>query len=360
MERKIGSQNPPRTIWDLDSEWREIDFIFYSLINKQKINKHRLTSNFSSYEKQNTVNLFTEGLITKDQSLVGKTHKTFHGDIIRYTTNQIDAKEQLKEYFDRNNVEKDEMKWIDRNDNYLIEYLWAYINVARPPSSAVAFPVIPKFYQFGNNERESDDQPIIKRYIHDEDTTFPIHRKLKLDLKSGSPAQKERSIITFFDVLGECKVEKADHLNHIKDKWNKIKNRNKLLDWLHENEDLTEWALQYTKNNFLYKRLPSWSTHLDSLNEHERIKAIKITLSTIYNLIESVEARRLFMNLLTRAGVQHRHKLKAKTENKRNINIFISEEDKYDFDRIKKRKKLTAEKTLSLLIDFYLKQNHRS
>lgn len=384
MERKIGSQNPPRTIWDLDSDWREINFLFYSFNKTGKI--IFLTSNlsppFNSYEKQNAVNLLTEKLANGDETAIKKTNSTIKGSIeIRHITSIPQAKDYLKKYFNENNINLEDMKWIENGDPLLVEYLWGYIHLATKTHNEV-FPVIPKFYQICNDERKDYEQQKTQRVISDEvwqsdngiktnfkknyrrmvvieNKTDPIYKQIRLDLNPGSKEQKKKSIITFFDMAGTNREEKLDHLNHIREKWHTIKNNNRLLDWLNENDDLLEWALKYIKSNFFNGRLPRWTIHLDNLDENKTEKEIKLTLSTIYSLIDSIEARDLFIKLLARAGVQYRHKLKAKKEYKRNINIFISEADKDDFDRIKKHNKLTAEKTLSLLIDFYLNQGPR-
>ena len=63
-------------------------------------------------------------------------------------------------------------------------------------------------------------------------------------------------------------------IEKIRNDWVSLKNRNRLLYWLEQNQDLTEWSLLYIKNNFLYKRLPRWATNIDGLEGYEREKEI--------------------------------------------------------------------------------------
>ena len=378
---EIGSFTNPREIWNLDTEWREINFLFYifNKIFKFSFLTSESGTSISSYEKQTAVNLLTEKLANGDETTINKINNAIKSNIeIRHMTSVAQAKSFLKKYFHENNVSQGDMEWIKKGDSLLVEYLWGYIHLATTTHNE-AFPVIPKFYQICNDERKDYEQQKTQRVISDEvwlgddgiktnfkqnqrrmvvieNKTDPIYKQIRLDLNPGSEEQKKKSIITFFDMAGRNREEKLDHLNYIREKWNTIKNGNRLLDWLNENDDLLEWALKYIKSNFFNGRLPRWIIYLDNFDENKTEKEIKLTLSTIYSLIDSIEARDLFIKLLARAGVQYRHKLKAKTENKRNINIFISEADKDDFDRIKKHNKLTAEKTLSLLIDFYIKK----
>ena len=117
---EIGSQTPPRTIWDLDSDWREINFLFYSFNKTGKIRflTSKLSPPFNSYEKQNAVNLLTEKLANGDEFAINKINSTIKGNIeIRHITSIFQAKNYLKKYFNENNISLDDMKWIENGNS---------------------------------------------------------------------------------------------------------------------------------------------------------------------------------------------------------------------------------------------------
>ena len=300
----IGDIMPSPVLWDIDNEWRKINFIFDRLYQSWILKKHidNSTHSFSMHEKQRILNELIHSL---DNKSIDALNVKLSISIPKNNQAQPrEIKKILDLFFKKNCLDEESISWINEKDKYLIEYLWGYINMAKQPINE-KFLKIPVFYRIVDDERDELKQTKGYRLVTDEELRSEKYKELKMNLRCEDRESKYKLIIIFFDLLPLHFELKQQQIEKIRNDWVSLKNRNRLLYWLEQNQDLTEWSLLYIKNNFLYKRLPRWATNIDGLEGYEREKEIKIALSTVYNLIDSKEARSLLMNLMTRAGVQH-------------------------------------------------------
>lgn len=353
--------------WNLENEWREINFLFESFLKYGMLKEEtkKMIRPFSIHEKQRIINDLTMSLSDPEKynldTINGINGRLYTCIPTNRTAHEEEIKLQFIMYFNRQCIKKEDISWITERNSYLIEYLWGYINIAKQPYGE-QFLTLPKFYKIGNY---TTDNPVKIETIIDSSRRIHLvtkesrekYKDLNIDLTVETGLSKYQLIMLFFDLIkGDVEIKKRQ-LDVIHDKWCKIEKNNKFRNWADQNYDILEWALTYIKNNCLFGKLPLWMINPDNHNESERANKIQLSLTTFYNLIESDEAKQLLLNLLSRAGAQHRYKKKSKQEYKESLNVYISKEHKKIFDEIKKDNNLTAELTLQRIIDFYNENN---
>lgn len=339
-------------LWDLDGEWREINFLFHCL-HKKEFFKPLLKNSappFTPHEKQIALNEF---ILKVSQTLNSKDAAEFEINI----PNKSDIREiknNLLKYFKKHTIDAESLEWITPEDSYLIEYLWGYLNTATEEHNE-RFPTLTPFYKLARGT------PQRKNTIFHEENRYKrsLAKKTSLNIATAKPKDKHKEIIYGFDII-TCNVSiKKQLMEALKCKWYQLRNNNELKEWIEKNDELTDWAMDYVKKRFLENRVPYWLPSFNEENDRKRREKIKLILSTIYNLIEPEENKLLMITLLSKAGTQQKFRIKSKKNKKTNVNIIISDLDKEKFDEIKSKKNLNSEEMLSELINYYVKSTHQ-
>lgn len=339
-------------LWDLDSEWREINFLFHCLHKKEFFKPLLINSalTFTPNEKQIALNEFTSKVST---TLNSKDAAEFEINFPNKSNNR-EIKKGLLKYFKKHTIDAESLEWITPEDSYLIEYLWGYLNTATEEHNE-RFPTLTPFYKLarGTPQRKNTTFHEENRYKRS------IAKKTSLNIATAKPKDKYKEIIYGFDIITRNATIKKQLMEELKYKWYQLKNNNEIKKWIEKNEELTDWAMEYVKKRFLENRIPYWLPSFNEENERKRREKIKLILSTIYNLMEPEENKLLMITLLSKAGTQQKFRMKSKKNKKTNVNIIISDLDKDKFDKIKSKRNLNSEETLSEIINFYVQQTHQ-
>ena len=339
-------------LWDLDSEWREINFLFHYLHQKHFFKPLLRNSPppFMPHEKQIALNEFVLKVCPTLTSIDAAELKIN----IHIDKNTQEFKNHLLECFNENTINIDNFDWIEPKNIYLVEYLWGYLNTTIEERNE-KFPILRPFYKLTQKTPQRGDTKLYNGHKYKDS----LAKKTNLNVAVDKSTDKLREVISGFDAL-HCSVHiKKQLIEQLKNKWHHLKNNNDFKMWIDKNEELTDWALEYVKKRFLENRLPFWLPSLNEENERKRREKIKLTLSTIYNLIEPEENKLLMMTLLSKAGAQQKYRIKHKKNKKTIINIIISNSDKDIFDKSKKNRNLNSEEMLSELINFYFESTNK-
>ena len=345
-------------LWDLEREWREINYLFHHL-EQSKIIKNDNIKIFGDNEKLNKIEDFTERLVKEiNNGNTGGLFRKFgtpHQPPTRVNNKYV--KDILIYFFNRNNIELATIRWIRQSNIELINYLWSFLTMAHVINDS-NFLYLPKFYHLkSDNTKSNDPIPYFSLDKQLEKNILP-YRKLKLDKTPINTEEKYKNIIKFIDSWPVDLNIKKQQMKIFENRWISMKNKNKMRQWLRKNSTLNDWSWDFIKSNFLNNKTPYWVSDIDNMDEKTRSEEIEITLITLYNLIESPEAKALMMANLSRAASQYRYREKSKEDAKSYINVVISNENKSDFDELKKMLRMNSEDTLSYLIDLGINNTH--
>lgn len=143
-------------------------------------------------------------------------------------------------------------------------------------------------------------------------------------------------------------------MTSIKNKWDSIKNKTEIIEWLNKNEELTTWSWSYIVDTLLNKRTPEW-VDISSTDEIEIQKKTKDTIITLYDLLDRESEKRLLKGQLSRNGSQQKYREKGKS-NSKILNICISIETKEKLDKLKNSKRCSIKEIIETLIDSEFKK----
>jgi len=346
-------------LWDLERNWREINYLFHHLERLGIIKKAVKTKILGDQEKLNEIDIFTKRLVKEinEHTAGGLLFKLRISAGIPTPIDNKNAKDILIMLFDYNNLEPALIKWIRQNNTELINYLWSFLTMAEVINETQILH-IPKFYHL----KSDDIKSIYPAHYASLDRRFEAslqpYRKLKLDKSPVNIEEKYKNIIKFLDLWPVELHIKQKQIKIFESRCLSIKNKNKMRQWLCKNSDLNDWSWSFIKSNFLNNKTPYWVSDIDNMNEEARNEEIENTLVTLYNLIEIPEAKALMMANLSRAASQFRYREKSKKDEKLYINVVISTENKSNFDELKNRLRMNSEDTLSYLIDLGIKNTY--
>ena len=181
-----------------------------------------------------------------------------------------------------------------------------------------------------------------------------LYRNLHLEINPPDLKCKIESIKLFFDSLGEPLISQKSLMTSIKNKWDSIKNKTEIIEWLNKNEELTTWSWSYIVDTLLNKRTPEW-VDISSTDEIEIQKKTKDTIITLYDLLDRESEKRLLKGQLSRNGSQQKYREKGKS-NSKILNICISIETKEKLDKLKNSKRCSIKEIIETLIDSEFKK----
>ena len=346
-------------LWNLERDWREINYLFHHLERLGIIKKTVKTKTFGDHEKLNEIDVFTKSLVNKinEQTATNLLYKLGISAQIPTPIGNKDAKDILIRLFDCNNLEPTLIKWIRQGNIELINYLWSFLTMADVINETQIL-YLPKFYHLKSDDIKSI-YPAHYAYSNRHFEKYPLfYRKLKLDKSPANIEEKYKNIIKFLDLWPVDLDIKKQQIKIFENRWLSIKNKNKMRQWLKKNSGLNDWSWSFIKSNFLNNKTPYWVSDIDNMNEEARSEEIENTLITLYNLIEIPESKALMMASLSRAASQCRYREKSKKGEKSYINVVISNENKSNFDELKYILRMNSEDTLSYLINLGIKENH--
>ena len=339
-------------LWDLERDWREINYLFHHLERLGIIINSVKTKNFGDPEKLKVIEIFTELLAIKINGGAASNllYKLEISETIPTPIDNKDAKDILIRIFDCKNLEPELIKWILQDNIELINYLWSFLTMAHVINETQLL-YLPKFYHLKSDDiKSSDPIPYTSLDGQREKNLLP-YRRLQLDKSPANTKEKYKNIIKFLDLWSTGLHIKQKQIKIFESRWLSIKNKNKMRQWLKKNSGLNDWSWSFIKSNFLNNKTPYWISDIDNMDGKARNEEIKNTLITLYNLIEIPEAKALMMASLSRAASQCRYREKSKKDEKSYINVVISNENKSNFDELKNILGLNSEDTLGYLID---------
>ena len=346
-------------LWDLERNWREINYLFHHLERLGIIKKTVKTKTFGVHGKLKEIEIFTELLVKEinERTANNLLYKLEISARIPTPIDDKDAKDILIRLFDRKNLEPSLIKWIRQDNIELINYLWSFLTMAHVINETQLL-YLPKFYHLKSDDvKSSNPIPYISLDRQYEKNILP-YRRFQLDKSPANIEEKYKNIIKFLDLWPVELHIKQKQIKIFESRCLSIKNKNKMRQWLCKNSDLNDWSWSFIKSNFLNNKTPYWVSDIDNMNEEVRNEEIKNTLITLYNLIEIPEAKALMMASLSRAASQCRYREKSKKDEKSYINVVISNKNKSNFDELKNRLRMNSEDTLSYLIDLGIKNTY--
>lgn len=120
----------------------------------------------------------------------------------------------------------------------------------------------------------------------------------------------------------------------IKTKWDNIKNRSEIIEWLNKNEELITSSGSYIVENMLNKSVPEW-VNISSSETREIKQQTKDTIITLYDLLDRETDKKLLKSQLSKNGAQQKYRIKEKL-NTKVLNLNVSVETKSNLEKLKK------------------------
>jgi hypothetical protein len=158
---------------------------------------------------------------------------------------------ELENYFHKNTLRDDDFNWISIDNPRIVNFVWASLRAC-------------SFSQTKSNI--SINQELDARVNLNIAPSFNLglgqpgnlYRNLHLEINPPDLKCKIESIKLFFDSLGEPLISQKSLMTSIKNKWDSIKNKTEIIEWLNKNEELTTWSWSYIVDTLLNKRTPEW------------------------------------------------------------------------------------------------------
>ena len=253
----------------------------------------------------------------------------------------------LEHYFHKNTLKDDEFNWISINNPRLVNFVWASLRMCSFSQTKSNISIT---YELNNSIN-------LKTALETNwGSGLPgnLYRNLHLETNPPDSRCKLESIKLFFDSLGEPLLNQKTLMSLIKNKWDLIKNRIEVIEWLNKNEILITWSWSYIVDSLLNKITPEW-VDISSSDEIEIQQKIKDTIITLYDLLDRESEKKLFKGQLSRNGSQQKYREKEKS-NSKILNICISIETKEKLDKLKNAKRCTIKEIIETLIDSEFKK----
>lgn len=171
---------------------------------------------------------------------------------------------------------------------------------------------------------EMDSEPEIDVFNDARYSRRNVYRKFNLPRNVSDNQGKIKIITRFFDLWDVELSDKEKQMSIFEGKWHTVKNSLKMITWINNHPEVTEWAWDYTFKVYLKHRTPAW-LDLSSPDKVEQVKLKRIAMITLYDLL-SVEHRKILMASLTKNGAQQKYR--SKSDNRKVSSIPLSEERK--------------------------------
>lgn len=238
---------------------------------------------------------------------------------------------ELMQFFYKNTLKDDDFNWISINNQRIINFVWASLrnSYLYPAKNNIT---INFDLEYGLSNRAK--------------TAYQI---MNLEINPPNLESKLECVKLFFDSWGEPLPNQKQLMESIKNRWDNIKNRSEIIDWLNKNEELTTWAWSYIVENMLNKSTPEW-VNISSQEIRETEQQTKNTIITMYDLLVRESDRKLLKSQLSRNGAQQKYRIKEKS-NTRVLNLNISIETKSNLEKLKKIKNKSMKEIIENLIN---------
>ncbi len=238
---------------------------------------------------------------------------------------------ELSNYFYRNTLKDDDFNWISISSPRVVDFVWSSLRNSY-------------FHLTKNNIIINSE--LDYRYANKMPDAYQA-----MNLEKNPPDLKSKiaSIKLFFDSWGEPFSNQEQLMKLIKSKWEYIKNRSEIIDWLNKNEELTTWAWSYIVESMLNKSIPVW-VNISSSETKEIEQQTKNTIITLYDLLDRETDKKLLKSQLSKNGTQQKYRLKEKI-NTRVLNLNVSIEAKNNLEKLKKIKNKSMKEIIEDLIN---------
>ncbi|WP_320151433.1 hypothetical protein [uncultured Tolumonas sp.] len=247
---------------------------------------------------------------------------------------------ELECYFHKNTLNDNEFNWISIDNQRLVDFVWTSLKISTFKSSKSDIEIS---FDLDNGITNKQSE------------FYKTHRKnhpykeMRLEENITDLKSKTESIKLFFDSWGEPLNIQKSLMSSIKEKWDSIKNRTEIIDWLNRNEELTMWSWSYIADNLLNKKIPEW-VDISSADQKENERKAKATIITLYDLLDRESEKKLLKSQLSKNGAQQKYREKEKNNTKA-LNICISIETKEKLNKLKITKKCSIKEIIETLID---------
>ena len=188
-------------LWDLERNWREINYLFHHLERLGIIKKTVKTKTFGVHGKLKEIEIFTELLVKEinERTANNLLYKLEISARIPTPIDDKDAKDILIRLFDRKNLEPSLIKWIRQDNIELINYLWSFLTMAHVINETQLL-YLPKFYHLKSDDvKSSNPIPYISLDRQYEKNILP-YRRFQLDKSPANIEEKYKNIIKFLDL----------------------------------------------------------------------------------------------------------------------------------------------------------------
>lgn len=238
---------------------------------------------------------------------------------------------ELTHYFHRNTLKDDDFNWISIDNPRVVNFVWASLRNSY-------------FHLTKNNVVINFD--LENSYTNIQQTAY---QAMNLEINPPDLKNKIESIKLFFDSWGEPLFSQKNLMASIKSKWDKIKNRLEIIEWLNKNEEITTWSWSYIIENMLNKSNPAW-VNISSTDKKDIEQQTKDSIITFYDLLDRETDKKLLKSQLSKNGSQQKYRIKEK-QNTRALNINISTETKENLEKLKKIKNRSMKEIIEDLIN---------
>lgn len=299
--------------------------------------------NFSLITPKNTYQINANGLLMR--IIVHISARPIYNTVPLTQSNTADILiKELEHYFHKNTLRDDDFDWISIDNPRLVNFVWASLRNSsfNPNKSNIT---INYDLDTSHNSKIGNLRP--NQYI-------TPYKAMNLEMNPPDLNGKLESIKLFFDSWGEPLINQKNLMTSIKTKWNLVKNKTEIINWLNKNEEITEWSWSYIHENLLNKTTPEW-VNISETDKKGIEHQIKDTIITLYDLLDRETERKLLKSQLSKNGAQQKYRKKEKV-NTKVLNICISIETKEKLNRLKKSKRCSIKEIIENLIEDEIKR----
>lgn len=249
-----------------------------------------------------------------------------------YITNAI--KGGLTSFFHKNTIRDEDFDWISIDNQRLVNFVWTSLRCALFSQTKNIITI--------NYELNSDTYSSMLKTIK------PYHA-MHLEQNPSNLKDKIECIKLFFDSWGVPLPAQQNLMSSIKNKWNNIKNKTDIIEWLNKNEEIVVWSWSYILDNLLNKTKPEW-VDISSSDKKEIESQTRDTIITLYDLVDREIDRNFLKIQLSTNGSQQKYREKIKI-NSKTLNISVSIETKEKLNKLTKIKNKSIKAVIESLIN---------
>ncbi len=322
-----------KVTWHPKKEEREITFLYHIFINGD--DRPRRSAVMESIEDKTSklesfiYNVVADRYERRERMLLVNELKKIGSSLYRRDFEEQNAiKTLMLDVFNAHCLSADSFSWIDPDNERLCNFVWSYIltSIYRGDVLECKQSLSIKDEKQGTNgERPESVIELIPPHRENE----YVYLDFKLPLHVTSSREKRECIVHFFDLWTASRRKKERQLEYFSHTWGQIKNKSKMEDWLIKNEEMAEWAWNYTFKTYLAFTAPVW-LDLSGVNKSNKAKQAMITL---YDLL-STEHRTILMASISKSGSVQKNRINS--EGRKSMSIPLSEERKEMLKRIAK------------------------